>query len=74
LIAKSGKFVPIRFLQRNGELFPRQFTYYESGFDFYPNGTTMHWDSQGTATPIPPRDISEANNKIVEPLYKAWCL
>lgn len=34
----------------------------------------MHWDSQGTATPIPPRDISEANNKIVEPLYKAWCL
>jgi hypothetical protein len=51
----------------------RQFTYYESGFDFRPNGKAMHWDSQGTATPIPPRDLSDAKNKMVEPLYKAWC-
>jgi hypothetical protein len=52
----------------------QQFTYYESGFDFDPNGKRMHWDSQGTATPIPPRDISDTKNKTVGPLFKAWCL
>ena len=51
----------------------RQFTYYESGFDFGADGKPMHWDSQGTATPIPPRDLSDTKNKTVEPLYKAWC-
>jgi hypothetical protein len=49
------------------------FTYYESGFDFGADGKPLHWDSQGTATPIPPAPVSEARNKLVEPLYKAWC-
>ena len=51
----------------------RMQTYYESGFDFGADGKPMHWDSQGTSTPIPPAPLAKARNKLVEPLYKTWC-
>jgi len=52
----------------------KTYTYYESGFDYDASGKRMHWDSQGTSTPIPPRSVSETNNTLAKALYQAWCL
>lgn len=39
----------------------REFKFYASGFDKYNGGRSVHWDSQGTARPIPWRPILVAD-------------
>jgi hypothetical protein len=51
----------------------KAFKYYSSGFDFFGDGRPpMHWDSQGTARPLPwrPVEVAPSNDKL---LFGVWC-
>jgi hypothetical protein len=53
---------------------PQQYKMFESGFDFYSNGTQMHWDSQGSSRPIPWRQLPvEDRDRRLIPLFRIWC-
>jgi hypothetical protein len=46
--------------------------YYASGFDFFGDRKRSHWDSQGTARPLPwrPVEVASGDNQL---LVGAWC-
>lgn len=53
---------------------PHQYKMFESGFDFYSNGSRMHWDSQGSSRPIPWQNLPvEGRDRRLVSLFRLWC-
>jgi hypothetical protein len=50
-----------------------EFKYSSSGFDYFNDGSRMHWDSQGSSRPIPWEKIYSGGDRHLSPLFKVWC-